>query len=501
MNKRLNKIFEKWNVEQIIGVLFIIFFVIMLIPILYISQYNHPCSDDYGYGQLTHATWIHTGSFIETIKSAFMQVKNTYNGWQGTFFAVFLMALQPAVFNEKLYFIVPIILLGALITSTFFFMKVVLKNYLKATNSRFLMISIIILILSIQFVPSAVQGFYWFNGAVFYTFFHSMMLFLIGIMLLYAQEKSPRKNIIYILLSAVLSIFIGGGNYVTALLTVIIQVSIGCVLFFINKKKSLITLIPILCTTCSFFISIIAPGNAVRQVFFPENYSAASAIIHSFRYAFIQGKNWTTLWVVFSIILILPIIWKTVYKTEFTFKYPLLVIGYSFCIFAAMYTPTLYAMGDDGAQRVWDIRYYTYLLLIFFNVIYCTGWIRKKRIKQIDFMLNVRNKAGRPLIYGYLVVNIVLLIATCSVLGLKENTAYYALMSIKTGEAKKYDKILDERLTKYKDKSLKDVTVKRLSVKPKLLYFDDITKDPTDGRNISLAVYYEKNSIYISNKK
>lgn len=39
------------------------------------------------------------------------------------------------------------------------------------------------------------------------------------------------------------------------------------------------------------------------------------------------------------------------------------------------------------------------------------------------------------------------------------------------------------------------------SVKPKLLYFSDIKRDPTDGRNSSMTQFYGKNSVRLKKKK
>ena len=88
----------------------ILVLIIILIPLIYIAKYNHSCADDYSYGILTHQSWKNTHSIIEVVKTAIKQVGITYQNWQGTFSAVFLMALQPAIFGEEYYWIKIIVL-------------------------------------------------------------------------------------------------------------------------------------------------------------------------------------------------------------------------------------------------------------------------------------------------------------------------------------------------------------------------------------------------------
>ena len=49
------------------------------------------------------------------------KVAERYANWQGTYSAMFLMALQPAVFGNGFYALVPFLTLGALAAGTCFF--------------------------------------------------------------------------------------------------------------------------------------------------------------------------------------------------------------------------------------------------------------------------------------------------------------------------------------------------------------------------------------------
>ena len=70
---------------------------ISLLPLAVISFYNHPCSDDYSYGLYVAQAVRAGGSLGDILAAAVRETAETYFDWQGTFSAVFLMALQPAI--------------------------------------------------------------------------------------------------------------------------------------------------------------------------------------------------------------------------------------------------------------------------------------------------------------------------------------------------------------------------------------------------------------------
>ena len=94
-----------------------------LLPLFCIAPYNHPCTDDYNYGAYA-AQAVREGSPLAALPAALRKTAETYQNWQGTFSAIFLMSLHPAVFGEGFYALTPFLMLGALGLSTFFFLWV-----------------------------------------------------------------------------------------------------------------------------------------------------------------------------------------------------------------------------------------------------------------------------------------------------------------------------------------------------------------------------------------
>lgn len=80
-------------------------FILSLVPLLIIAFYNVMCADDYSYGFLAHKAYMESHSVLSCLKAAAQKVHSSYFGWQGTYSAIFLMALQPGIISEKLYFL------------------------------------------------------------------------------------------------------------------------------------------------------------------------------------------------------------------------------------------------------------------------------------------------------------------------------------------------------------------------------------------------------------
>ena len=125
-------------------------FIIGLIPILYLSGYVHATGDDYGYGYRAREAWLSSRSVWETLKAAGNTVAAYWNGWQGTWFTIFLMALQPEVFWNNGYWIVPWIMLGITILTTSVLTHYILLEKMHLGRSTWICADILVLTAMIQ---------------------------------------------------------------------------------------------------------------------------------------------------------------------------------------------------------------------------------------------------------------------------------------------------------------------------------------------------------------
>lgn len=79
--------------------------------------------------------------------------------------------------------------------------------------------------------------------------------------------------------------------------------------------------------------------------------------------------------------------------------------------------------------------------------------------------------------------------------GLQSTSSSSALLSLVKGEAAVYLAENEARWALYTDDSVRDVEVGDFSVKPYVLYHDDIAEDQTDWRNYTVAGFFGKDSV------
>ena len=480
---------------KIFGMFLLLVEIISILPLLMIALYNHPSADDYYYGILTAHAWIDTGSFLETLKAAFRTVQETYVNWQGTFSGIFLMSLQPSVFGESWYPVGTYIILGTYLTGFLFLGKTLFNRYLNKQKNHYLVICFTLFVFSIQLAPFPRQSYYWFNGSIYYTFFYGLELILFAFVLRMQKTQRRSKKIPLILLSVLLAFFIGGGNYVTALQAVLLLL-----FFFIylistkDKNKNLFPLV-FLAVLVALGISILAPGNALRQAMIPGHPSIVEAILKSFFWAGVYICKWSSLYLVGLFLVLAPFIIDSVRYNTFTFQRPGLVLITSFLVFTASFAPPIYGLGKLP-ERVLNINYYLFVLLSSINIFYYTGWLLKQQIPIFtkECLQWMERKHIHSPLFFFITGSIVLLVAFAQH---PDIAGKEAVQSLITGEAKQYDTESNIRLKLYLDKRKKNIVVNEYSVKPTLLFVNDIGTDANYWQNENAALFFRKEKIVL----
>lgn len=489
LNTKMNQI--KLSPKKLY-IIALVVFIISLIPLLVISFFNFPSADDFGYADSIHNALINH-DLLGVVMAVLENVKEFYFTWQGTFSAIAIMSLQPGIVSPSFYFITTFILLGFLIWGTFHLCKTVCYEYLKLDKYYYKIIAILILTLCIQGLPSAAEGFYWWNGGIYYTFFFSLTLFQISHILKYLKNGKLKNYVLALILTALL----GGSNLVTASNQVII-LTILIIALFIKKHPKKIPMLGIgIVLYITTALNMLAPGNAVRQA---ANYKSdlVTAITDSI-IAFTQNIGlWWNFYTIVYIIAIILILYKSYEKLNFSFKHPFIVSIFIFGILSALYTPSLYATSSTGAGRLLNIIYYIHIWSFIVLVYYWIGYFRNKiiinkQLKQNELRITKKiYENGVPLFVGFVLVNMMWLV------GYQDNlSTYSAFKSLISGEASVYREEMSERYKLYEDENVKVVKLKSLSVKPKNLFVSDVTNNPNNWLNSDVSKYFNKKEVYI----
>jgi hypothetical protein len=499
------KIIKAFYNEKRLAVIFVVLFVLSLLPMLSLASYSHPGVDDFGYGADTRTAFVTTHNALAVLGASIATVVEIYHTWQGTYSTTFLATLNLAVFNETFYPMTTYIMLLMLIGSTIFLLHTILVRILGLEKNIVVLTGIPILFFCTQSLPSPREGFFWNNGAMAYTFFYGLMLFLLGLCIhLYISDtaRGGGGGVYKAVVAAVLCLLIGGGNYITALLSVLLLTAMAATCFVFRRptltKATFVALLLIL--LAGFLANVLAPGNTFRQIELEQangifRSGAIAAILNSLRDASQDVDLWLLhdFRIMSALLFLSPIYYRMAMKSNYPFKYPLLVIFVSFCFFAAGYAPNNYASPGWMPLRVVNVLYFTFVLLVFLDYFYLVGYMaRLVREQQLTL------SRGLLLNCAYVACLFALIFVLSSTSRYREHTSIKAARDLYNGTAKQYSWEWNEYYRVLHDDSIKQVELPPLSAKPELLSFSSISPDKNAWGNQDIARFYQKEYVFVN---
>ncbi|MCL2367976.1 MAG: DUF6056 family protein [Oscillospiraceae bacterium] len=446
--------------RQVASLLALCLFLVSILPIFITGLHARPALDDYLFTAsssfLPNAEWwtevqyrehyfersvryaVLNGNVFDMGQAVLRTVADNYMDWQGTFTAIALFSMQPGVFfGPDAYPLTMLVTIFSLMFATAFLLKTVL-------GKQWLIPCLLLLTGSIQFLPHIGQGFFWYNGAVFYVFFYSLMLTSLTCKIRLLRGKGRRVPL-KIGLIALLDFLIGGGNLVTALTAVLINGIFLLVLLWQNRGKlkgATRRWAPQLIFTgaaiLGLLINVMAPGNMVRN---QGEFAGISHVIWSvyttFPTAIADMMAWTTPAMVFLLALTAPFLWRAAKDMKFTFPLPLLVLLLSFVLFASQNAPPLFGQHFPGPPRLRNIVYFSYVLFLFGNLFYLLGWLSR----------NVKLRRKTPLVPRRLFVPVCLgLLAAFVLTGYAASTTWATFSDLRAGRPQQFVVEHNERL-------------------------------------------------------
>ena len=463
-----------------------------LVPLVWLGRYNYATGDDYYYGTEAHLVWQQTGSIPQAISAACAGVAKSYQIWQGTYSALFLMYLAPNVFSNTAYHLVTFVILLLLCGGIFYLLCPLFRRFLPGTCGEWITVSSILSFLCIQTVEFQCDSFYWYNGSMYYTGFFAVTLFFLGTLFRYL-DNGKRILLLPLLLFAV---FLGGGNYVSLLPCMLLSVTITLLLLLQKNKKAYICGITSVVLLLSFAVSAIAPGNHVRQSGMwkiPAWKAIAKCLLQGIRYTF----AWTGLWWVLAALLLLPVFLRILQKKNGAFfSHPILFTGYAYGLFCSMSCPLFYTMNSTGPGRAVAIVYYMFLLISFTVFFYWIGFVLLKMQARPNPPERIE-VSGKLNTSRYLAMAVLLFSILCTGLW-QETSAMKAIRVLTDGEAAAYAAEYEDRLLLLNDPEVTDVVLTPFTHQPALIYTGDLPGDPEDPTSRKVAQYFQKTSLYVN---
>ncbi len=463
---------------------------VVLLPLFRILPYTAPWYDDYTYGVYAHRFLGEEWSLGSAIQGAWYCTRTSWYAWQGTFSSIFFMSMVPLIWGEQYYFLGPLFILLLLLSALLVFTKVLLRDVLEAEWPFCLAIQAIVTGTVFVLIYTPNGGFFWYNAAVHYVGMHSFLLLLAASWIKLLRGAGRVSCVFLVLWSLLGAVLAGGANFVTTLQGLILGFSFVGLGIMLKNKRVFLLLPSLAVYAFCFYKTVSAPGNNVRKgVLSGYGMGEAEAILRSFQEAVNKIPEFTGLITVAVMVLLFPLAWQMVKRLSFSFRFPGLLLLWSFCFYATGFTPSLYSLGHAGLGRTLNAVKITFQLLLFANEIYWLGWLQKKR-KKTD---KVSEKGA--MWWFYPVVGICMF----CIFSVEPNqsakySSFAAYYYVHTGEAYNFHQEYLERIEKIQSGG-PDVVVRPYAYKPWILQSAQLSSSPDAEENRAVASWYDKNSI------
>lgn len=466
----------------------LVFLVMALIPLFVIAHFNYPCSDDFAFADALYRG-ISGGSSLKVVmRGAWEEFVQFYTGWQGRYFDNILSNFGIGIAVPQYYFTGAYLVLVLFLVASIVFVRKITYRVCRWDSDISWIFVLLVISMQILYAPYPAEGFYWHVGATMYTIAYSLLLFLdIVLISFYSSERSGGRFLPGAV-ATFLAFMIGGSNYATGLLTAELLV-LAFLWMLIRKRKCLflgVVLVEYL--ICFVYFNALAPSNAGRMSTV-ESLGVTGSILASLKQGAVFLKEWFRLPVLFFLAAVLVLGTYQVSQMDFSFRLPGLVTLISFGLFCSMMTPPFFAGATWGPGRLINLVYFSYYFLLAGNLLYWTGWASHKYEKFCE--LAQKEVKVLPVVLCFLI----LLVVCLKIYGLQSTNSSSALLSLAKGEAAQYLRENEARWEIYEDDTVKNVEVEDFSVKPYVLYHDDIAEDETDWRNYTVARFFGKDSV------
>lgn len=471
----------------------IIIFLILLIPIVYLTGVNRASGDDYGYGFHTRMAWMGTHSIVEVFKGMCRTVSDFYGAWQGTWFSIAVFSLQPEVFHDRAYVIVAVLMLSLWIGSTACLFREVLCRKLGFDGWSCLLISVWFLVISIEFIPGTKSAIYWFNGCAHYMLPFAMCQVLTVWLLRYGETFRKRTFVgIFIFMT-----LLGGSNYQAALLALITAFYVCVTVWFFRRDRRIFLLgIPVLTELAGLVVSMRSPGNSIRggKEFGFSPARALRTIGASFVCAVkdigVYGKErpLALVGLLFLFLLFLVILWQR--EEGLHIPYPFVAGLMLFCLYSAMQAPAIYA-DVEYSKGVPNTNYLMFLLTAAFILLMAADCL-------VTLIKNRKEEGtAKKILWGVVAAGLLL----CAAFGLvkrsniKSCTSYVALVYITSGQAADFRDQMELQTKLLEDETVKDAVIPGINDQQGPLMHMPVTGDKNAYTNQVTGSFYGKRSV------
>lgn len=481
---------------------FMLFVVLLMLPVLVLAVFARPSADDYIYAARTHAVVQQYGLDLPRLLEAAWQT-NLYffENWQGLYVSGFLLAFQPAIFGNAWYGVTLFCVLTPLFFCLYGMMRLAVRRLEPAQRRLPWALAALLLFAFVQGMPAPVEGLYWFNGAMNYQPYFALAVLNGGLVfsLCFARQNSLRHNLLLAVVGCVIGLVIGGGHQVVGALNALLLL-LAAVLC--ARRRNFWQMPALAASVLGLIINVTAPGTRVRTDGFSQA-GFVEAVVKSFVLAVMEWIRWLDVPLLCLLVLLafpLRQLARSRVLPDCVFRYPVTGVAVTFVLMWAMIFLPSYTMGGIGAGRLINVVWMTFVLGLAATEFLFFGWL--ERVRAVSLAPAAAFFHGHARRLPLAAACLLLCMACIGSHTVKEGqdnhfaTSLEALYELADGSAVRFAAALDAREALLYDDNRPEVEITPLAEeeRPWLLFYTDVSVGPDLW---GLTPYYSKDSVEV----
>ncbi len=522
----------KKNSLRLPAVISVALFVLTLIPIILIAPFGHATGDDLGYGAHVMQALRDGTGIAGALSNIAGEIVSKWYTWQGTWASIFLFCIEPSVFGERLYTIVPLLAVAMFCIGTGYFLYHFLTRVMRISRSAFVTIFSLLSILAIQYMPYMRGGIFWYTSVAHYLIPYCAAM----VSAVFADRFLQSGQNKYLAGMCLLMAYLGGASYPAIVLS--LELTLLLILYAAAdgrmSRRCLLILLPLALMLAGFAVSAAAPGNKVRG---GEGFGSRGAagivmvIVNSIKVCAVRGAGYFLR--ARPLILLLPITLgfaaegydacgeaspaviassagsipaagavpdqltqggrgvKGLPRLRAFLRHPVTVAVLCFLIAAGVYAPEVYS-AVDVSGGVPDTEYFVTLVMLVVALSYagCALRLRADRAAHRAGFATRQHVLNMLMFFGALVL--------CAIFGkhlIGGSVDYTCYTFWKSGQLSDYTRQMEEKLSILQNDDTGDVLVPEMNNEQGPFMCMAEIGDPDNFNNVSSAAFYGKRSV------
>ncbi len=533
----------KKNSLRLPAVISVALFVLTLIPIILIAPFGHATGDDLGYGAHVMQALRDGTGIAGALSNIAGEIVSKWYTWQGTWASIFLFCIEPGVFGERLYTIVPLLAVAMFCIGTGYFLYHFLTRVMRISRSAFVTIFSLLSILAIQYMPYMRGGIFWYTSVAHYLIPYCAAM----VSAVFADRFLQTGQNKYLAGMCLLTAYLGGASYPAIVLS--LELTLLLILYAAAdgrmSRRCLLILLPLALMLAGFAVSAAAPGNKVRG---GEGFGSRGAagivmvIVNSIKVCAVRGAGYFLR--ARPLILLLPITLgfaaegydacgeaspaviassagsvpaagavpdqltpgvcgvKGLPRLRAFLRHPVTVAVLCFLIAAGVYAPEVYS-AVDVSGGVPDTEYFVTLVMLVVALSYagCALRLRADRAAHRACSATRQQDAYAGFATRQHVLNMLMFfgaLVLCAIFGkhlIGGSVDYTCYTFWKSGQLSDYTRQMEEKLSILQNDDTGDVLVPEMNNEQGPFMCMAEIGDPDNFNNVSSAAFYGKRSV------